>query len=75
MNTPTKLDEGQKHFMRLIQRDKKPDGWTTVSAVLFECVTISLPEELAEFERNDDGSGRARLTELGEQIVDAMLYL
>ena len=47
METTTKLESGQKHILRLIARDKKEDGWTTVSAQLYKVVSASIPAELA----------------------------
>jgi hypothetical protein len=72
--TLEKLDHGQKHVLRLIDRDKKSDGWTTISAQLFPAISTSLPAELATFEATADG-GRARLTDLGFNILEAMLWL
>lgn len=70
----TKLDAGQRHVLKLIARDKKPDGWTTVSAVLYPTLSKDTPTELAEFEPIGD-AGRARLTPSGQGIVDAMEWL
>jgi hypothetical protein len=71
-----KLTTQQKHLLKLISRDKKPDGWTTVSKTLcnlLERMSLDIPE-LVTFERIDD-EGRIKLTEKGESIIAATAYL
>jgi hypothetical protein len=76
MSNPTKLDSGQKHFMRLIVKDAGADGWTPVSRVVYPLVQKTLPAELVEHEPvGEEGRGRARLTEKGQSILDAMEWL
>lgn len=70
----TKLDYGQKHILKLIARDSGEDGWTPVGKMLFPHIRKEIPSELAEFEATDD-AGRARLTEKGRSLVDAMAWL
>ncbi len=76
MNSPAmpKLDAGQKHVLKLIARDKKEDGWATVSEALFKMLSETTPAELVTFEKLEIG-GRARLTEMGEEVVEAMAWL
>ena len=62
------LDAGTKHFLSLIRKDKKSDGWTTVSSILCGLVE-KMPSELVVFEKTDAG-GRAKLTEKGETVLD-----
>lgn len=75
MTTATmKLTDGQKHILRLIQRDKEEDGWASVSEQLCKSISTALPAELATFEKTESG-GRIRLTEQGHAIVFSMEYL
>ena len=69
-----KLDHGQRHIMKLIDRDKGPDGWTKVSEALFPHMMKSLPVELVELEKTDTGR-RARLTGNGNCVLYAMQWL
>jgi hypothetical protein len=64
----TPLDNGAKHLMRLVKKDRKEDGWATVSATVWPVVD-TLPVELVEREQFPDGSGRARLTTAGETVL------
>lgn len=67
-----KLDGGEINFIGLIVKGRKDDGWTTVSKVLMP-LTLKLPSELVEAEYfGEEGKGRARLTEKGQQVYDAM---
>ena len=67
-----KLDSGEKHFMRLIAKDAKPDGWTVVSKLLYPLVD-NMPKALVELEPfGDEGKGRARLTTEGAAVLNAM---
>lgn len=70
----SKINEGQKHILRLIQHDADSTGWAPVSDVLIEFLTKYMPGELAEFERLEEG-GRARLTEQGNNLLVAMEWL
>ncbi len=74
MSATAKLNAGQKHIMRLIARDKRPDGWTTVSKMLSPLMQTALPDTLAEFRATDVG-GEMRLTEEGQQVLEAMDWL
>ena len=69
-----KLDIQHKHIMKLIDRDKKDDGWTTVSDILYPHLSQNMPGELVEF-AGDTGCYRARLTEKGNNILEAMAWL
>ena len=69
-----KLEHQHKHILRLVDRDSQPDGWTTVSEQLFDVLSKAMPEELATFEKTDEG-GRAKLTTEGKNIIEAMAWL
>lgn len=82
MSEPHKLTAGEKHILKLIRRDADPEGWTPVSkavAPLFTDKKIpcgTMPGALCEFEHvGDDGRGRARLTDEGKSVLDAMAWL
>lgn len=68
---PTILDASQKHILTLIHRDKKPDGWTSVSPRIYRALFESIPTALATFEPLGE-FGRVRLTRAGQQVIDAM---
>lgn len=79
MNDNKKLTTGQRHLLTLVRKGKKEDGWAPVSkfvAPVFTNAAVkdAIPKELCEFEQLGDG-GRARLTPLGENILDAMACL
>ena len=75
-NTNSKLDGGKKHVLRLIDKDKGADGWTSVSAQLYSALSKAMPPELATFELvGTNGGGRARLTDEGNAILRAMEWL
>ena len=69
-----KLDNGQKHILRLIARDCDDEGWTAVSEALYPHLSKNMPSELVEFEKLEIG-GRARLTEEGHNVINAMKWL
>jgi len=69
-----KLDIQHKHILKLIDRDKIDDGWTTVSDQLYPHLSKNMPCELVEFS-GDVGCYKARLTEKGNNILEAMLWL
>lgn len=72
----TKLDAGQKHLLGLIVKEADSEGWAPVSAQLLPFLTKELPSELVTFEPvGDEGRGRARLTDVGENLMDAMAWL
>lgn len=60
-----KLSHGQKHLLRLMLKDKQPDGWAKVSTVIWPLIE-NLPRELVEL--HPDG-GFAKLTDAGETVV------
>jgi len=70
----TTLDHGQKHVLKLIARDRKEDGWTKVSEILYKHLVASMPPELATFEKLEDG-GRAKLTTEGQGVINALAWL
>ena len=75
-----KLSPGHKNILTLIRKGVKEDGWAPVSrhvAPLFADPAIpggTVPAELCEYESLGEG-GRARLTPMGNGIVDAMIWL
>jgi len=72
----TKLDSGQKHILRLIAKEQQcPSGWCPISKVLFPLVQKTMPEELVECHPTEDGRGRAKLTQKGEELLAAMKWL
>ena len=82
MDEPRKLTAGELHMLRFVRRDAKPDGWTTVSDVVAPVFVgresyrrPPIPPTLCEFEQFADGSGQARLTQAGNNLLDAMAWL
>lgn len=82
MNEHTKLDGGQKHILSLIRKEAESDGWAPVSKAVAQLwlnpklPSRSIPQELCEFETvGTDGAGRARLTQEGKNLLDAMAWL
>lgn len=69
-----KLDTGQKHILAIINRDKKSDGWTSVSSQLYKPLKETTPSELATFEQVGE-SYRVMLTTEGQNILRAMEWL
>jgi len=69
-----KLDIQHKHIMRLIDRDKGENGWTSVSAALYPHLVKNMPSLLVEFS-GSSGCYSARLTEKGRNILEAMEWL
>ncbi len=74
-----KLDDGEKHMLRLIRKDQNAEGWAKVSEAVWP-VAVMLPSELVELRStvNLDGgvkvSNRAiRLTDAGNAVVDWLL--
>jgi hypothetical protein len=71
-----KLTAGQKNILGLIRKGAKEDGWAPVSKIVAPLFTDgTMPAELYEFEPLDEGRGRARLTPLGANVLDAMAYI
>ena len=77
---PRKLTAGEKHILSLIRKDADADGWAPVSKAVKPLFTDRkipcgvMPEALCEFEPVGD-AGRARLTTLGNNLLDAMAWL
>jgi hypothetical protein len=70
-----KLEMQHKHILNLIDRDKDSGGWTKISGQLYPVLSSNMPIELVEFEELSEGGGRARLTEEGQKVFDAMIWL
>ncbi len=70
-----KLTAGQRHLLLLIEKDKNSEGWTKVSGMLMKTVESLAPKPLVELEPLQDGGGRARLTQEGAEVVNAMKWL
>jgi len=69
-----KLEIEHKHILKLIARDRDSDGWASISESLYKPLALNMPEELVGFEKLKTG-GRARLTEEGQHVIDAMRWL
>ena len=69
-----KLDIQHKHILNITERDKDDEGWTKVSEKLFPVLSKNMPIELIIFEKTSDGY-RARLTDKGKSVVNAMKWL
>jgi hypothetical protein len=70
-----KLEAQHIHVLELIKRDADPyDGWAMVSEQLYSVISGNIPRELATFEKREIG-GRARLTEEGKHVLDALKWL
>lgn len=66
---PRKLHPGELHLMQLIIKGRKSDGWTPVSDQVLP-LAKKIPQELVEIKNNF-----IRLTEKGQQVLDAKAYL
>lgn len=62
-----KLDDGQKHLLRLALKDADADGWAKVSSIVWPLVS-KLPDDLIE-KRPSDTGGHVRLTGRGKAVV------
>lgn len=69
-----KLDIHHKHIMKVIDRDKKEDGWTLVGDALYPYFRENMPGELVEF-CCEKGCFKAKLTQKGNNILEAMAWL
>lgn len=70
-----KLDSGQRNLIRLIRKGQDAEGWAKVSKPVLPLAKERIPTELAEIEGPfEDGSGRARLTERGNALLDLAAY-
>lgn len=63
-----KLDDVQRHSLRLARRDAGPGGFVKVSKAVWPWV-MTVPAELMEHWPEQDG-GRVRLTERGKAVAD-----
>ena len=71
----SKLESQHIHVLKLIARDADHyDGWAEVSEQLYPVLSGNIPRELATFEKWDTG-GRARLTEEGKHVLDALKWI
>jgi hypothetical protein len=69
--TELKLSAGQKHLLGLIVKGANAEGWAPVSVPVFPLLK-TIPIELIDLEATDEGRGRARLTVLGQTLIDAV---
>lgn len=70
-----KLNDGDKHLLRLIVQGHDEKGWAPVSKLVFPLVK-ALPGELVVLETvGDSGAGRVCLTANGQSLIDAMAWL
>ncbi len=78
MSNEKKLSHGQKHILLLVRKGAKENGWAPVSKfvapIFYDGTAGMIPKELCDFESLVEG-GRARLTDLGNNVLDAMEYL
>lgn len=77
MSAPKKLTAGEKHLLRLIEKEQAcTEGWAPVGKMVYPHVVQALPAELIEHEPiGDEGRGRVRLSAKGRALVDVMDYL
>lgn len=70
-----KLDHGQKHLIKLIRAGEDADGWAKVSKMILPLAKDRIPAEFVDIEGPfEDGSGRAKLTEKGNNLLDLAAY-
>lgn len=74
MNKVEKLEMQHKHILSLIARYCNEEGWAEISEALYPHVSANIPSELATCEKLENG-GRARLTDEGQNILNAMAWL
>ena len=72
-DNPKKLDDKQKHLLRLIAKGGGDNGWATVSAAVLPLLKI-IPSQFIETIGYEFG-GKVRLTDAGKNIVLAMEWL
>jgi len=63
------ITAGELHLMHLVQKDAKPDGWTSVSKTVWPAV-LHVSDRLMEKEPNEKGGGRVRLTHDGRIVLE-----
>ncbi len=64
------LNAGQRRIIQLIEKEgNQHGGWAKVSRCLYPLVR-EMPPELVETEADEKGGGRARLTRLGQEILN-----
>ena len=61
----SKLSDNAKHLLRLLVYDTDNSGWAKVSKEVWPLLKI-IPSELIEKEQNNDGTGRAKLSDKGK---------
>ena len=72
---PYKLSLGEKHLLRLIVQGRGSDGWAEVSKPVFPLIK-GLPSNFVILETvGNEGRGRAKLTETGDQLISAMEWI
>lgn len=70
-----KLDAGQRNLISLVRKGQDAEGWAKVSKPVLPLFQQRIPTELVETEGPfEDGSGRARLTEKGNSLLDLAGY-
>lgn len=82
MNDHRKLTAGEQHVLTLIRKGADSEGWAPVSKIVAGLFTNPkmaggpMPRELCEFEHvGNDGSGRARLTDAGRNLLESLAWL
>lgn len=81
-NSAHKLSSGHRNMLGLVRKGAGADGWAPVSKPIARLFTDTafpggpVPARLCEFEHvGEDGRGRARLTDEGNAVLDAMVWL
>lgn len=70
MSKDDQHEQQRKAFLQLICRSPDiGDGWRTVSRVIMPLVEKYADQTLIEWTKNDDGTGRVRLTEKGGIVL------
>ena len=73
MTKHEKLNSGDKHMLNLVARDAGASGWTAVSAVVAPLLE-KIPGGFVECIPDGD-KYKARLTDAGTNLIDAMAWL
>lgn len=76
MTQAVRLNQNQKHLLRLIADGIDESGYAPISTAVYPVLEgVKMPHVLIEMEQNADGSGRARLTVTGQNLIEAMKWL
>lgn len=71
----TKINNGQLHLIKLVAKGQNnQEGWAPVSLPIFRFMA-EIPTELVEFVKINESSGRARLTDAGQNLINSLAWL